>query len=297
MTTQLDAAWLAAHPLPEHGTNTDKNSRGRVVLAGGARFVPGALRLTGEAVLRAGAGKLQLATVSDIAMHVGVLIPEAAMIALPFDDKGEICTSAIAIVEHAIERCDAFILGPGMSETRQSETLVDALLARPRDGLSVVLDAAAIGVLTDLAGTVRAHGGRVVMTPHHGEMAALTGLDTDYIAANAQGVARDVAAKYDAVVALKASETVIAAPDGTTLHYAGGCVGLATGGSGDVLAGIVGGLIARGTSPLVACAWGVWLHGEAGRACAAAMGPIGFLARELLPEIPRLMASVDAPNS
>lgn len=295
MTIELDAAWLAAHPLPVHGTNTDKNTRGRVVLAGGARFVPGALRLTGEAVLRAGAGKLQLATVSDAAMHLGVLVPEAAMIALPCDDKGEICISAIPIIEHALERCDAFVLGPGMSETRESEALVDALLARPRDGLSLVLDAAAIGVLTDLAGTVRGHGGRVVMTPHHGEMAALTGLDADHIAANGEDIALDVARRYDAVVALKASETVVAAPDGTVLRYAGGGVGLATGGSGDVLAGLVGGLIARGASPLVACAWGVWLHGEAGRACAAALGPIGFLARELLPQVPRLMASIDAP--
>lgn len=293
MTTTLDAAWLAAHPLPQHGANTDKNSRGRVVLAGGARFVPGALRLTGEAVLRAGAGKLQLATVSDIAVHLGVLVPEAAMIALPFDDRGEICTSAIPIIEHAIERCDTFILGPGMSETHQSETLVDVLLAKPREGLSLVLDAAAIGVLTNLTETVRAHGGRVVMTPHHGEMAAMTGLDTGHIAGNDEAVATDIARRYDAVVALKSSETVIAAPDGTLLRYAGGGVGLATGGSGDVLAGLVGGLVARGAAPLVACAWGVWLHGEAGRACAKSLGPIGFLARELLAEVPRLMASLD----
>ena len=297
MTTQLDIAWLSAHPLPEHGAGTDKNSRGRVVLAGGARFVPGALRLTGEAVLRAGAGKLQLATVSDAAMHLGVLVPEAAMIALPVDGDGEIGTDAIPIIEQAIERCDVFILGPGMSETRKSETLVDALIARPRDGMSLVLDAAAIGVLTNLVDPLCAHGGRAVLTPHHGEMAALTGLDAKHIAANDEAVAIEVARKYNAVVALKSSTTVVATPDGTCLRYGGGGVGLATGGSGDVLAGLIGGLIARGATPFAGAAWGVWLHGEAGRACAAAQGPIGFLARELLAEIPRLMASVPRDDS
>ena len=91
------------------------------------------------------------------------------------------------------------------------------------------------------------------------------------------------------MVALKAGETVIATPDGALLLYPGGGVGLATGGSGDVLAGIIGGLLARGAAPLVATAWGVWLHGEAGRRLGERLGPIGFLARELLAEIPGLM--------
>ena len=285
----LDGDWLAAHPLPVHGAGTDKNSRGRVLLAGGARFVPGALRLTGEAALRAGAGKLQMATVADVAMHLGVLVPEAAMIALPGDAQGEIGMDAVPVIEHALERCDAFILGPGMSETDASEALVAALIARPRDELSIVLDAAAVNVCTELGEQVMAHGRRVVMTPHHGEMAALTGLTVEHIGANDEAVACDVASRFQAVVVLKADTTVIATADGRALRYEGGGVGLATGGSGDVLAGIVGGLIARGADPLTAAAWGVWLHGEAGRSLAETCGPLGFLARELLPLVPRLM--------
>ena len=128
------------------------------------------------------------------------------------------------------------------------------------------------------------------MTPHHGEMAALTGHDVDHIADNDAEVAAEIARRFDAVVALKSGSTVIAAPDGTTLRYHGGGVGLATGGSGDVLAGLIGGLIARGAAPLVAAAWGVWLHGEAGRLVGETLGPIGFLARDLLIAVPRLMA-------
>jgi NAD(P)H-hydrate repair Nnr-like enzyme with NAD(P)H-hydrate dehydratase domain len=91
---------------------------------------------------------------------------------------------------------------------------------------------------------------------------------------------------------LKGPNSLIAAPEGLTFSYAGGGVGLATGGSGDVLAGIVGGLCARGADPLVATLWSVWLHGEAGRRCAEQIGPIGYLARELLAHVPSLLRGV-----
>jgi hydroxyethylthiazole kinase-like uncharacterized protein yjeF len=133
------------------------------------------------------------------------------------------------------------------------------------------------------------HDGHIILTPHHGEMAILTGESASAIAADPVAVARQVASDFHAVVILKGDQSVIAAPDGECLLHEGGCVGLATGGSGDVLAGIVGGLAARGTEPLRAAAWGSWLHGRAGRDLADSIGPIGFLARELLPLIPRLL--------
>jgi ADP-dependent NAD(P)H-hydrate dehydratase len=128
-----------------------------------------------------------------------------------------------------------------------------------------------------------------VFTPHYGEMAMLTGLDEAVIARSSEKVARDVSAQYGAVVVLKGSDTVIAAPDGTALYYGGGGTGLATGGSGDVLAGAIGGLLSRGASPLIAAGWGVWLHGQSGRRVATTNGPIGFLAREVPAEFPRLL--------
>lgn len=287
----LDADWRAAHPLPVHGTKTDKNSRGRVLLAGGAEFVPGALRLTGEAALRAGAGKLQMATVAAAAMALGVLVPEAAMIGLPTAPNGEIEAAAADILAHAVERCDTLILGPGMSEHGRTAELVGRMLEFPREGFSVVLDAAALTCAANLQSVIRRHDGRIVMTPHHGEMAALTGNTAQTIAANPVAAAVDVSKRFHATVVLKAHETVITSPDGAVLCYNSDCVGLATGGSGDVLAGIIGGLLARGAQPPVAAGWGVWLHGAAGRAAATALGPIGFLARDLLPEIPRLLVA------
>lgn len=289
MTDRLDRDWLTAHPLPQHPPGTNKNSRGRVLIAGGAEFVPGALRLTGEAALRAGAGKLQLATVAPAAMALGVLVPEAAMIVLPEDGEGEIAPAAGDILARAVERCDAFVLGPGMSDEARAGALLRATIGGPREGLSLVLDAAAIGCARDMRDAIAAHRGRVVLTPHHGEMASCTGLSIEEIEADPERAARDFAAKFGAHLVLKSSETVIACPNGMLTRYRGGGVGLATGGSGDVLAGLVGGLLARGADPLTAAGWGVWLHGSAGEVLAERLGPIGFLARELLAEVPVLM--------
>jgi len=286
----LDAAWRAAHPLPDHGQATDKNARGRVLLVGGSMFVPGALGLTGEAVLRAGAGKLQIATVDAAAMHLGVLVPEAAMIGLPTDDDGEIATQATDKLEKACSYCNALLLGPGMVSEASAGVLIRDLLLRLGDEQVAILDAAAVVAARHFRSAMRAHQGRVVLTPHHGEMARLMGEDADRIDADPAGCARLVAREFNAHVILKSSETLLVSPDGALLHYASDCAGLATGGSGDVLAGVIAGLAARGADPLTAAAWGVWLHGEAGRAAAKRIGPIGFLARDLIAEIPRLMA-------
>lgn len=284
----IDRRWLIDHPLPAHASDTDKNARGRVLLAGGAHFVPGALRLTGEAALRAGAGKLQMATVSGAVFPLGVLVPEAAMIAVPGNDSGEIGGEAIPIIADAMTKCDAFILGPGMSGNARQ--LVEGLVADPREEMTLVLDAAAVASCDNLGDKLRAHAGRVIMTPHHGEMASLTGYDIGMIDDKPETIAAETAQRLNAVIVLKSDSTIVASPDGQILGYEGGGIGLATGGSGDVLAGIIGGLAARGADPLTAAAWGVWLHGEAGRLLGHSIGPIGFLARELLPKIPGLMA-------
>jgi hydroxyethylthiazole kinase-like uncharacterized protein yjeF len=286
----LDAAWIAAHPLPDHPEGTDKNSRGRVVAVGGSRLVPGGLALTGEAALRAGAGKIRMATVADAAILLGASFPEAAVLGLPADAEGEIAAAAVDILAGEIGHCDALVIGPGMSSRDAAHRLVSALLAEPLPELAILLDAAAVACSGPCAEMMRGWAGRIVLTPHLGEMAGLTGLSEDEISANTESAALEAARAYGAVVVLKGAETIVASPEGELLRYSGGGVGLATGGSGDVLAGVIGGLLSRGMAPLTAAAWGVWLHGEAGTALAQRIGPIGFLARELLPEIPRLMA-------
>jgi len=292
MTPQaIDAVWLTAHPLPELGNGMDKDERGRALLVGGSAFVPGALLLTGEAVLRAGAGKVKLATIDRAAIAVGAHFPEAAVIGLPSDDEGEIGAGALVPLEHHLEHCDALVLGPGMTERPHTADLIEALLDRAGSRSPVLLDAGALTAMRGRAPVLCRQDQAVVLTPHHGELAGLTGLDKETVADDPIAAALEAAAAFGAIVALKSAETLIADGKGTLLFYTGGAPGLGTAGSGDVLAGIIGGLLARGVDPLVGTAWGVWLHGEAGKAAAAAFGPTGFLARDLLPHIPRLMAA------
>ena len=287
-STPLDSGWIAANALPVHGGGTDKNSRGRVLAVGGSARSPGAIRLTGEAALRVGAGKVQMATLGAAAILLGLFVPEAGIAALP-EVGGEIDVRPDGPLDALLGQADALVVGPGMAD-RDAAGRAARRAAEGGGGEAVlVLDATAIGCARDLADSLAPWRGRLVMTPHHGEMASLTGRSTDAIAADPAGVARAVAAEFGAVVALKSSDTIVAAPDGSVLRYLGGGVGMATGGSGDVLAGAVAGLLARGADPLVATGWGVWLHGHSGRRMAARHGPIGFLARELLEEMPRLL--------
>lgn len=287
--TRIDAAWLRAHPLPLHGEGTDKNSRGHVVAIGGSRQVPGGLLLTGEAALRAGAGKIQLATVASCALGLGIALPEAGVIALGETGEGEIDAGEIAGLRESLERCDSVVVGPGMTSTDRACALIDALLRGLLGQQNLLLDAVAIHATRGREQALCAYRGALILTPNPDELASLLGCDDARIADDPTGCARAAAERLGAVTVCKGSETFVAAPDGALLHYGGGGTGLATGGSGDVLAGIIAALTARGAEPLTAAAWGVWLHGEAGRRLAKDVGPIGFLARELLPLVPGLM--------
>ncbi|WP_313804291.1 NAD(P)H-hydrate dehydratase [Sphingobium sp.] len=290
--TALDAAWLRAHPLPPVDDASDKDRRGRVLVAGGAEFVPGALRLTGEAALRAGAGRLQMATVRSAAMSLGVLVPEAAMIALPAQEDGEIAASAAALLIERARRCDMLIMGPGMSVSAGTDELVATVLDALEAPLTVLLDAAALTSARALQPIIARHEGRVILTPHHGEMAILADMPPEAVAADPQGVARAMATEFQAVVLLKGRRSIICDPAGQCLLYEGSCAGLATGGSGDVLAGVVGGLAARGAAPRDAAAWATWVHGQAGQRLQDEVGGVGFLARDLLPLIPRILNGI-----
>lgn len=293
MTLAVEEGWLARHPLPMLCGAEDKNSRGRVLVVGGAEFVPGALRLTGEAALRAGAGKLQLATVCSTATALGVLMPEAAMIALPADQDGEIALEAADILEERIQHCDCLVLGPGMSVGDRTDQLVAKLLSQPDENRNFVLDAAALTSVGGLEDLIASHDGRVILTPHHGEMARLAKVPIEEVANDPEGIAAETARQFGCTVVLKGRITQIARPGGTLMRCENGCVGLATGGSGDVLAGLMGGLCARGASPLAASAWACWAHGKAGQILSREIGPIGFLAREILPLLPKLLDRAD----
>ncbi|WP_428970654.1 NAD(P)H-hydrate dehydratase [Sphingomonas sp. Xoc002] len=285
---EIDARWRAEHPLSLPEGEVDKKSRGRVLVIGGSVRAPGVVRLTAEAALRVGAGRVRVATRASAAMLVAMLTPELGVVEMPEID-GEIAVQNPAALAAQAASHGAVVIGPGMVAERAAADVIAALDPAEAPDTNLVLDAAAATCLRHDPAQLHAWRDRLILTPHHGEMARLLDRSADAVRDDQPGAAREAARRTQAVVVLKGGKTFIAAPSGKLLHYPGGGPGLATGGSGDVLSGVIAGLLARGVSPIEAAAWGVWLHGEAGRRLAASTGPIGFLAGELLAALPGLL--------
>jgi ADP-dependent NAD(P)H-hydrate dehydratase len=293
MTTpiELDDAALSAWPLPRPSHDDDKEARGRVLVIAGSAEMPGAAVLAGEAALRAGAGKLAVGAAATIAPWVAQQLPEARVIALPEDDDGGLRPDGLERLDQILAQTRAMLVGPGMPAGASTVRLVEVLLGR-LDGLPVLLDAAAMDVVSHNPEAVLRFNGHVGMTPHAGEMAHLSGEAKQSIECDPGDRARVAATTWGVAVALKGACTWIAAPDGRLWRHARGNPGLATSGSGDVLAGLVAGLMARGAPVEQALVWGVALHARAAERLAARIGPLGFLARELSAEVPSLMATL-----
>jgi hydroxyethylthiazole kinase-like uncharacterized protein yjeF len=277
--------------LPHHPEDGDKEERGLALFIAGSRELSGAAQLAGLAALRAGAGRLRIATSESIALGLGIALPEARIIAFTDDEEGCIHRDSVERLVRRCEGVDSLTIGPGM---QHGATLADLLTAvlESGGGYPLVLDAAALGLLPPLAAKLRAWPGGAVLLPHAGEMARLLECDRETVAADPLAAARRAAATFGAVAVVKGQWSFVVAPDGRSFRFLGGGIGLATSGSGDTLAGIVGGLAARGADPLTAALWGVYLHGEAGRTLTRDVGRVGFLAREIPDLVPALMQAV-----
>jgi ADP-dependent NAD(P)H-hydrate dehydratase len=284
----LDRSLLSRFQLPEHPEDGDKEDRGRLLVVAGSRELAGAALLAGIAGLRAGAGKLQIVTGASVATALGVAIPEARVVGCAETDEGCIAAEEVESLLGWVEGAQATVIGCGLQHGPPLDFLLDALLGSGFE-TPLVLDAAVLGSLAPRAEAVRAWKGGAILLPHAREMARLLECEAEEVEADPLAAARRAAGTFGAVSLIKGQYSYIVAPDGRAFRLTGGGVGLATSGSGDALAGIVGGLAARGADPLTAAMWGVYLHGEAGRALATRIGRIGFLARELLDEVPRLM--------
>jgi ADP-dependent NAD(P)H-hydrate dehydratase len=289
----LDRDLLRRFPLPHHPDDGDKEDRGRLLVIAGSRELAGAALLAGTGGLRAGAGKLQIATGASVATGLAIAVPEARVVGCPETEDGCIAAGAIGAVLEWAGGAQAIVMGCGLQHGPPLEEMLDALLASGLDK-PLVLDAAVLGSLAPRAGTMRAWRGGAILLPHAREMARLLECEAEEVEADPLAAARRAAETFGAVALIKGQYSFVVAPDGPAFRFTGGGVGLATSGSGDALAGIVGGLAARGADPLTAALWGVYLHGEAGRALAGRIGRIGFLARELLDEVPRLMEDLSS---
>ena len=282
----IDDALLARFPLPKIAEDAGKEDRGRLLVIAGSRELGGAALLAGIAALRAGAGKLQIATAATLATALSVAVPEARVIGLPETAEGCIAAEGIESLVDLAKEAQAVAIGCGLVSGPPLEKLLSRLLDC---GIPLILDAGALECVPPLEERICAASGGNILLPHAGEMANLLGRDREEIEADPQAAVLETSSRFNVVALVKGQFSFIASPDGTLFRLEGGGVGLATSGSGDTLSGIVGGLRARGADPLNATLWGTWLHAEAGRQLTEKIGRVGFLAREIPDLIPGLL--------
>jgi hydroxyethylthiazole kinase-like uncharacterized protein yjeF len=284
----ISAVSLREHRIPDCGEDTDKNARGRALIIAGSERSPGAALLAGTAALRAGAGKAVIGTGKRLSIALGLHAPELGLLDLEQTEDGEPAAQQLQRLDASLDASDAVLLGPGLMNESNARKIAVHLLEHART--PVVLDAAAITGFGRDAEALGEHAAPVVLTPHAGELAALTGSSKEDIEAHPLEAATQAAASFHATVILKGATTYVVEEPGRAFRHCFGVPGLATSGSGDVLAGILVGLLARGATTLCASLWSVFLHAAAGAALTQEVGPLGFLAGEIPGRLPRLLA-------
>jgi hydroxyethylthiazole kinase-like uncharacterized protein yjeF len=273
-------------PVPSGG----KESRGHLLVVAGTTATPGAARLTAEAALRAGVGKLTMAVPATTAVALGVAIPEAMVVPLDTGQDGHpagTCTDRLASLAQGV---DAVVIGPGFSDPGPTVELLAGLA--PRLDTALVVDATASAYIGRHPRGLAHLAGRLVLTVNPSELAQTAGRPLSDVDDDPAGVASELAGTSGAVVVLGGSDKHVLAPGGDHWLYQGGGPGLGISGSGDVHAGIVAGLVGRGAEPAQAGVWAAYVHGRTGERLATDIGPLGALAREQLDHIPRVLAEV-----
>ena len=285
----LDRSWVAGH-LPKRPLGSHKGTFGHVLVVAGSRNYVGAAYLASQASVRAGAGLTTLATPECVYPIAAAKSTEPIHLPLPDDDEGRVSAQAAQGLHDRSRRFTNIVAGCGLGVSDGTVKFVEELLFNQESsGLSalpVLVDADGLNNLARIEDWPERRRGPMTLTPHPGEMATLTGLSTPEVQADRVAVAREYASRWNVTLVLKGANTVIAEPDGTVRVASFANPGMASGGTGDVLSGIIGGLMAQGLAPAVAASCGVYLHGEAGRQVVSRLGDAGLAASDLLLEIP-----------
>lgn len=268
--TKLTKEWVSER-FPSRPENANKGTFGKVLVIAGSENYPGAAYLACAAAYRIGTGLVTLATEQSVKLIVSKQLPEVTF--LPLDE----------IFEN-LNKYDVLLIGPGLGQSSQSEKLVDELLKIKLP--PTVIDGDGLNILSRKDNWWERLNGEVVLTPHPGEMARLTGLSTDEIQKDRLNIAKSYTEKWKQVLILKGANTIIVSPAGETLVSPFANPVLSAAGTGDVLAGMIAGLLAQGLKPLDAGGVGVYIHGLAGERLGEKIGKAGGLASELLPLLP-----------
>ncbi|MSQ22652.1 MAG: NAD(P)H-hydrate dehydratase [Dehalococcoidia bacterium] len=298
ITLELVTPEMVGPLLPTRPIEAHKGSFGRLLVVAGSRNYVGASYLACLGAYRAGAGLVTLATPRGVYAIAAAKLTETTYLPLPETWSGSITSKAAADVQKALDGYAALSVGCGLSQDPETQLFVHELLLKNPAlvNMPTVLDADALNAIAQIPDWHDHLKAPAVLTPHPGEMARLTGLSTTQVQERRMEVARQYAQKWGQVVVLKGAFTVIASPQGDARVSPFANPGLASAGTGDVLAGVIGGLLAQGLSPLDAATCGVYLHGAAGEELRRQLGDAGLLASDLLPEIPRRIKALKAAS-
>ena len=280
--------------LPARPPGAHKGDFGRVLVVGGSRGMSGAVALATNAALRGGAGLVTFAAPETVQLAIAPMCPCAMSAPLPCQSSGGLSPDAVELFSRIAAKQDVIAMAPGMAVGELQADIVGAALAQDKP---VVLDADGLNNLADRPEWPLHRACPLVLTPHPGEFARLTDLSTVDIQADRQAVAVSAVLEWQAgaeqagelVCVLKGAGTVVT--DGRRVYVNDtGNPGMATGGSGDVLTGLIAALIGQGLSPFDAACLGVWAHGRAGDLAAARMGQTSLIATDLLDDLPAALA-------
>jgi hydroxyethylthiazole kinase-like uncharacterized protein yjeF len=277
-----DAVQIPARPKDAH-----KGTFGIAIVLAGSLGLTGAAYLSATAAARTGAGLVRLLVADTIYPILAAKCTEVIASPVPEVAPGAVGHSAYDSIARQLDAAEVGVIGPGLGRDSSTWRLVVDLATRARQPM--VIDADGLNALADSPRSKGKLGRNRVLTPHPGELSRLTGKTADAINADRLVVARKAAKDWGAIVVLKGAHTVVAHPDGRISEDPHEVPALATGGTGDVLSGIIGGLIAQGSDPFAAAVTGVYIHAAAGRRIAQRIGDSGLLASDLLPEIPLVM--------
>ncbi len=292
---QMVSAAEAADCLIQPPADAHKGTCGHVLAVAGATGKTGAAMMTATAAMRAGAGLVTLGLPASLCPVAASRLLEVMTAPLAESQPGVLGASALTAIEKLYPGKTCLAIGPGIGTAEATARLVRSVLrACP---VPMVIDADGLNILSEAPQILDEVQAPVVLTPHPGEMARLMASTTAAIQADRPTAARTLAARHGVCVVLKGARTVIAAPEGKVWINPGGNAGMASGGMGDVLTGIIAGLLAQGHAPEVAARLGVFVHGAAADRLALRRGPRGYLAGEVMETLPEVFADlVNAPD-
>jgi NAD(P)H-hydrate epimerase len=286
--TEIITAEWARSILPQRPVEANKNSFGRVLVVAGSINYVGAACLACNGAIRVGAGLVTLATAESLHPILATKLTEVTHFPLAEFSPGIISAEAVNSVMPELKNYNVILLGCGMGQNESTVAFIRSAITRSKFSLPLlVLDADALNTLAKTPNWWQQIPAETILTPHPGEMSRLTGISVAEIQSNRVNVTRDMASKWNKTVILKGAYSVIAESDGSCRICPIANAGLASAGTGDVLAGVVAGLLAQGLNTFDAASLGVWLHASAGEEVKAELGDTGMIASDLLPVLPK----------